>query len=212
MLWKDFFLNYKFKTLLSINFFLITLFITFLVLNYVESREGVVLNDPILNIIPSFDVSYILFLLTYAGSIIGIIYSLQLPVRMVKAMHTYSMLLWLRIICMYLTPLNPPNAIVPLRDPFLEATFYANQVNLKDLFFSGHTATMFMFFLLIEHKWLKYLFLFFTLAVAALVLIQHAHYSIDVFVAPIAGYAAYRIAIYITKKYFFADTKLNKLF
>lgn len=212
MSWKDFFAEYKVKTLLAILFFLITLFFTFIVLNYVESRQGAILNDPILKAIPSVDVSYFLFILTYAGSIIGIIYSLQTPVRMVRAMLTYSLLLWLRMICMYLTPLNPPDGIVPLRDPFLEATFYANQVNLKDLFFSGHTATMVMFFLLIDHKWLKYLFFAFTLLVAALVLIQHAHYSIDVFVAPVAAYAAFRMAIYITKKYFFADTKLNELF
>lgn len=212
MSWKNFFSEYKFKTLLSILFFLITLFFTFIVLNYVESRQGVVLNDPILSIIPSVDISYILFILTYAGSIIGIIYSLQMPINMVKAMLTYSILLWLRMICMYLTPLDPPEGIIPLRDPFLEATFYANQVNLKDLFFSGHTATMFMFFLLIDRKELKYLFIVFSLVVAVLVLFQHAHYSIDVFVAPIAAFTAYRIAINITKKYFFADTKLNELF
>ncbi len=212
MSWKVFFADYKVKTLFVILFFIITLFFTFIVLNYVESRQGAVLNDPILNAIPSEDVSYLLFFITYVGSIVGIIYSLRTPYRMVRAMLTYSLLLWLRLICMYLTPLNPPDGIVPLRDPFLEATFYANQVNLKDLFFSGHTATMFMFFLLIDYKWLKYLFFVSTLAVAALVLIQHAHYSIDVFVAPVAAYTAYRMAIFITKKYFFADTKLNELF
>jgi membrane-associated phospholipid phosphatase len=84
----------------------------------------------------------------------------------------------------------------------LESTFYSGHVNLKDLFFSGHTATMFMFFMVIGNKKIKILYAIITLAVVCLLLIQHAHYTIDVLVAPVMVWFAYRLATSIQKKSF----------
>ncbi len=155
MNWRETWNHKKHYLIILFVLLLITLVAVFLVLTYVENREGISMYDPILSLFQAVDVSAVLFFLTYSGSILGIVLCLKSPVQAIKASITYMILLWLRMICMLVTPLNPPEDIIPLRDYFLELTFYAGQANVKDLFFSGHTATMFMFYFLMEKKFLK---------------------------------------------------------
>jgi hypothetical protein len=89
--------------------------------------------------------------------------------------------------------------MIPLSDPFAEY-FTAGSVMTKDLFFSGHTATLFFLFLITEKKILRYIFLCATMAVAILVLAQHVHYTIDVFAAPFFTYGAYKAILLIRRK------------
>ena len=194
MTWKEYFRKYKFHLFIILIIFIATLFVIYNVLHFIENRTGTVLNDPFLNLIPSLNVSVPLFLLTYFGTLFGIGYVLRKPDLTIITALTYILILWLRIACMYFTPLEPPDNIIPLRDFILESTFYSGNVNLKDLFFSGHTASMFLFFMVIPNKFIKGIYLFITFLVASLVLIQHAHYTIDVLVAPIMVWFAYQMA------------------
>jgi len=93
---------------------------------------------------------------------------------------------------MYLTPFEAPEKIILLDDPFVQF-FAKGDILTKDLFFSGHTGTLFLLFLLAENKTLKTIFLILTLMVGTAVLLQHVHYSIDVFVAPFVAYGSYKI-------------------
>ena len=194
MNWKNFFKHNKLSFSVLSVFFLITLTVIYFFLIYVEKREGVVLNDPFLNLFNSYDVSIPLFILTYGGTVFGVVNALKKPSLAILTAITYMLVLWLRMICMYLTPLEPPEHIIPLRDFILESTFYSGNVNLKDLFFSGHTASMFLFYITNDNKKIKYIYLLVTLLVASFVLVQHAHYTIDVLVAPVMVWFAYKIA------------------
>ncbi|MGQ9846189.1 MAG: phosphatase PAP2-related protein [Bacteroidales bacterium] len=194
MTWKKYFKQYKFQIFLISILFIATLIAIYFFLQFIENRTGTVLNDPFLNLIPPLNVSIPLFLLTYVGTLLGIGYVLGKPDLTIITALTYMLILWLRIICMYFTPLEPPDKIIPLRDFVLESTFYSGNVNIKDLFFSGHTASMFLFFMVIPNKFIKGIYLLITFLVASLVLIQHAHYTIDVLVAPIMVWFAYRMA------------------
>jgi len=91
--------------------------------------------------------------------------------------------------------LNPPEKMIPLNDPVVEF-FGTGQLLTKDLFFSGHTATIFLLYLLADKKLLKTFFLVSAIVVGIGVLLQHVHYSIDVFVAPFFAYCSF----YIVKK------------
>ncbi|MCX7954303.1 MAG: sphingomyelin synthase family protein [Bacteroidales bacterium] len=179
-------------------------------LSFVEMRKGAQLDDPILKLIPSYDVSKILFFLTYTGSIAGIMLAIKTPDTFILTLITYAILLSLRFICMYLTPLDPPLNIIPLRDWVLELTFYQGEPNLKDLFFSGHTATMVMFYIIFKHSKLNYFFLIYSILIAVLLLIQHAHYTIDVFIAPFMAFVSYTLSkkiiiILKNKKLYYVD-------
>ena len=71
-----------------------------------------------------------------------------------------------------------------------------------DLFFSAHTAIPFLFALLFwQHKILRWVFAGFSVFFAAVVLLGHLHYSIDVFAAYFITFTVYSIA----KKFFPAD-------
>lgn len=195
MTWKEYIKNNTSRFLAFLLLFVLTLVFVYKTLLYVENREGSVLYDPLLSLFNAFNVSVPLFLLTYSGTLIGVIYAIRNPLLAIETAVTYMFILWLRMLCMYLTPLNPPDGIIPLRDFILEATFYSGQVNVKDLFFSGHTASMFLFFIIAKNKKIKYLFAIYTIFVASLVLIQHAHYTIDVLVAPIMVYFSHQLAL-----------------
>ncbi len=200
--WSEYIKRHTYRLALLFLLFIGVLAVTYFFLDYIESRQGTVLNDPLLSIIPTANVAIPLFILTYIGSIFGIIYVIRKPDMTVLTALTYMLILIVRMGCMYVTPLEPPVNIIPLRDIFLESTFYSGNVMLKDLFFSGHTASMFLFFMVIQNKKIKTVYAFITLAVACLLLIQHAHYTVDVIIAPIMVWFSYRIAIFIQNKYF----------
>jgi len=181
--WKEYLSVHPWKAVAMAGVFAVFLYFLYRFLGYVECRNGVVLDDPLLAIIPSYDVSVPLFFITYAASLAGVGYVIRDPALTFYTLLSYMLIHTCRIVCMFFTPLDPPSAIIPLRDFFLEGTFYAGHVNVKDLFFSGHTATMFLFFMVIENKKIKYIYLLLTIAVAILLLIQHAHYTIDILMA-----------------------------
>lgn len=65
-----------------------------------------------------------------------------------------------------------------------------------DLFFSGHTGTPFLFALVYwKDKGLRVLFMLWSVYFAAVVLLGHLHYSIDVAAAYFITYAIYHIAV-----------------
>lgn len=97
-----------------------------------------------------------------------------------------------RILTISLLPLNPPTGIITLQDPIANIAYGGNGIFItKDLFYSGHTGNMFLFFLCLEAKWDKIIALTASFLIGLLVLIQHIHYSIDVFAAFIFTYFIY---------------------
>jgi hypothetical protein len=102
---------------------------------------------------------------------------------------------------MSLLPLDPPQTMIPLTDPFVE--YFGTGISLsKDLFFSGHTSTLFLLGLTMQARRWRTFFFFCTAAVACCVLIQHIHYTVDVFVAPFFAYASYRLALSMHSRLF----------
>jgi membrane-associated phospholipid phosphatase len=86
-----------------------------------------------------------------------------------------------------------------LTDP-LTGVFYGNSVITKDLFFSGHTATLTLIFLCLKKRNDRIIACVATVVVGFLVLVQHVHYTIDVLAAPIFAYAFYRLCKYFLTK------------
>jgi membrane-associated phospholipid phosphatase len=192
--WKAFLKNKKNLTVFIITAVIVTgVIIAFShFLHFVEQREGVVLNDPILNTFNPIDLTWLTFALIYISLIIFVVTTFNKPDKLLIAFHAYGLMLIFRTIAMYLTPFEAPETILLLNDPFVQF-FAKGDILTKDLFFSGHTGTLFLVFLLAENKTLKTIFLILTILVGAAVLLQHVHYSVDVFVAPFVAYGAYRI-------------------
>lgn len=103
------------------------------------------------------------------------------------------------MIAMYLTPLDPPIGSIDLQDPVVFFLGTGKQI-VRDLFFSGHTSTAFMLYQVAKNKILKIYFLMSTTIVGISVVLQKAHYTIDIFVGIIFSYASYQIIKAIQKK------------
>ncbi|MCX8106238.1 MAG: phosphatase PAP2 family protein [Ignavibacterium album] len=194
MTWKEF-ISLKQKRfelistliLLSVVLFSLTRFLIF-----IESRNGFSFEDPLLKLFEPIDLTWLTFTLIYGSIITAIFYLISKPEKLLFTIQLYTLMVVVRIIAMWLLPLNPPEKMITLVDPFVEF-FGTGKTLTKDLFFSGHTATLFILFLTTDSKYLKLFFLICTIGVAVSVLLQHVHYSIDVFAAVIITYACYSI-------------------
>lgn len=149
------------------------------------------------NILPAADVSRIIFPITYGSMVIYIISNFKTHYYLSRAFLAYGILLIIRIGTLSLVPLKEPDSIILLEDPFLNYFIYSgsesdNLIN-ADLFFSGHTALLFLLYFVSNRK-LVYLILGCILAI--LLLIQRVHYTIDILAAIPFAYISVRLADY----------------
>lgn len=199
--WQLAFANKSYRVRFAVTLVLLgmILFLLAKFLAYNESRPGFSFNDPFLSSFNAVDVTWLTFGLIYIGLITALGFLAFHPARMLIALQSYTLIAALRLITIYFLPLNAPIHIIPLEDPFIEF-FGGGTTLLRDLFFSGHTSTMFLFFLTAKSKKLKTIFLICTVLVAFSVLLQHVHYTIDVIAAPFFAYTSYRISRLINKR------------
>jgi len=167
-------------------------------LQTVELRPGVILNDPVLALFQPVDLTWLTFALIYGGLLLAIGVMLSHPRRLMIAFQSYTAMVIVRMIAMSLTPLDPPPTMIPLVDPTVY--YFGTGVHLsRDLFFSGHTSTMLLLALTAPTARWRTVLGVATFAVAACVLAQHAHYTIDVFAAVFFAYGAYAAVLRIRK-------------
>ncbi|MBI5541417.1 MAG: phosphatase PAP2 family protein [Bacteroidia bacterium] len=185
---------FKFRVLITIPVLIILLVFITKFLTFNEYRKGIVISDPLLNLLTPVNLSAFTFGLTYFSVLFVIILLLPKPRVALITLNAYMLILIFRIITMYIFPLEPPVGIIPLKDVLLESSFYSGRANLKDLFFSGHTATIFLFFLVSENRWIKLIFILLTIIIASCVLLQHVHFTIDVIFAPFFSWLCYKLA------------------
>lgn len=161
---------------------------------WIESRAGVELKDPVLQWFQPINLTWPIFLMIYVGLVIALSYLIRLPKACLSAVQAYSVMITVRMLAMWALPLDPPGSMMVLKDPLVEL-FGSEQSLTRDLFFSGHTATMFLLSLVCPHAFLKRLFVVLTIVVGVSVLAQHVHYTIDVIAAPFFAYGAFRLIV-----------------
>ncbi len=158
----------------------------------IEKRNGTLLNDWILSKLPSYNLSVPIFIVIWLMGLISIMRAFRDPYIYLVFCWSYIFVSIFRAASIIFIPLNPPVGLVELIDP-LSNTFYGNAVITKDLFFSGHTSTIFLMFLCMKNKGDKILTLTATFILAVLLMIQHIHYVIDIVAAPVFTYISYLI-------------------
>jgi len=174
--------SFLLKLLITPGLFLVYSAITQKLGNYVEMRKGVILNDKLLEIIPSFDFSLSIFILLYSSLTIVIISHLHKPKVILRIIEMHFLVAVVRQICILCVALEPPIGIIVLRDVFLENTVYPRNSPLtKDLFFSGHVASIWLYSLCSENKMIKYYLGFATILMSFMILSMRVHYSYDVY-------------------------------
>ncbi|WP_051293405.1 phosphatase PAP2 family protein [Olivibacter sitiensis] len=160
----------------------------------IELREGVQLNDMLLRWFPSYDLSSPIFILIWGITFLFLYRSLYDATLFVQMLYSFVFLIFMRIVTISLIPLDPPDGLIPLVDPISNAAYGKVDFITKDLFFSGHTSTMFLMFLCLRQKTDKIVAFFAAIMVGIMVLIQHVHYTIDVVAVPFFTYICYFMA------------------
>jgi hypothetical protein len=160
-------------------------------LTFIDSRQGTPLNDWIIQQLPAQDVSWYTFIILYSATLITFINLVRSPKALVVCLQAYCIVTFLRFSAIYFVPLEPPTGIIPLNDPFIAYAFYDGKPIYRDLFFSGHTALVFLLFLSVRHPLLKLILLGATFMIGFLVIKQHVHYTLDVLAAPVFTWLSY---------------------
>jgi hypothetical protein len=185
---------FRWRLALTVPALVATLSALAALVKWVERRPGAVLPDPVLAWLAPRDVTWPVFTLIYVGILLAVALLVRTPVRLVIGVQAYVVMALLRIVVMWATPLDPPPGMIVLEDPLVQLFGGASQALTRDLFFSGHTSTMFLLFLAVHGRAARAFFLACTVAVATLVLVQHVHYAVDVLAAPAFAFAAWRMA------------------
>lgn len=183
-LWSQYIRNKSFRNKLAGGLLLLVLLIAFLpyYFAFIEARKGIVLNDLVLNFIESANVSIPTFIIIWSLCLWYLFKSYKDPALMLLILWGFNILSISRIISIYLVPLEPPNNLIELIDPITNS-FYGAKFITKDLFFSGHTATLVCLALCLKTKRDQIIVFTGAVIVGILVLIQHVHYTIDVIAA-----------------------------
>ncbi|PRY54521.1 PAP2 superfamily protein [Arcticibacter pallidicorallinus] len=171
---------------------------------YIEKREGQVYDDILLQIIPSIDVSIPIFMITWGMALFTLSRVIKVPGIFLSLLYGIIVLNISRFISISLVPLDPPAGLIDIWDPITDM-FYGETYVTKDLFYSGHTATQFLFFLFLKKKSDKALALISTILMGLLVMVQHVHYTVDVVFAPPLTYLCYLVATRLSRIEPFTD-------
>ncbi len=154
-------------------------FVQFLAFHEVRvENNGWVFKDPVFEILPRINCSVAIFSLTYGSLILYFILERKKSLFLTKLNLSYALLLVVRMVTLSFVPLKIPESLIYLQDPFLNNLIYPGEI-AADLFFSGHTALIFIFFS-ISKRWV---FAVLTLIIGVLLIVQRVHYSIDVIAA-----------------------------
>lgn len=168
--------------------------------DHIGARPGRVPWDPLMAAIGPMDVTWITFTVLYGGIAFTLFRIAKLPQRVLRGVHAYVILQLFRMACMEMWTLEPPPAIIPLIDP-VTAVFYPGGVPfLKDLFFSGHTATLALMVCLLPACRERLLMIVATTSVGALVIVQHVHWTVDVLAAPVFVWLAWKASAFSLRR------------
>jgi|SRR6185437_3322436 len=194
--WQNAWANKVFRRslILAITLIVIAGVTTSFFFNYMEdSKLGVHLNDWVLKNLPAIDVSaFIVTLVTCAMAYMTIRCGTN-PNMFLTLMWAYVFQLTFRIVTISATRFYAPPELIVLKDPFGSVLYHSRFIT-RDLFFSGHTAFIFMFFLCLPKKREKIVMLIAALTLGCLLLVQHVHYTVDVIMAPPFAFACFWLA------------------
>lgn len=172
----------------------------FFTLRYVEHRPGFVIEDWSLDFLGKpRDFSIGIFAITYFAMVFAIWTNVMRPRIFIHMLITYAIMQLMKCVLLLCVPLDPPTDILPLTDPILETLFYGGNVNLKDLFYSGHVATVFIALIYARGHMMKVMFLVFAFALGFMMAQQRVHYIADVVAAPLFVWLAFRLSSVLAK-------------
>lgn len=170
--------------LIGVFLFIFGMSVSYFAYEYIATTNGPVAKDLFLDNLPTLYVaSWFFFSIFFMGAV-AVILSILNPRRAPFILICTGLFFAIRAFFLILTHLAPPNI-----------EYYMGMSTGSDLFFSGHVGYAFLLALMFwRNRLYKILFIALSIMMAALVLLGHLHYSIDVFSAYFIVYVIFVIA------------------
>lgn len=185
---------FRWKLIVGVTALAVILTLLPIFFQFIEHRPGYELNDLLLTALPAKNVSVVIFTIIWSMVLLFFIRSITDPGLFLTYLYGFIFLCICRMITMTLVPLDAPRGLIILADPLSNYFYGQAHFITKDLFFSGHTASLCLFFFCFQRKLDKILAMLCTIAVGSLVLVQHVHYTIDVIAAPVFTFLCFFLA------------------
>lgn len=164
-----------------------------------EKRQDLtLLSDRLLDAWPLYDTGYIVngiqhFLyIFYFRQIV-----MQELIPSTPLLLTWILLIWTRMIMLYLCPFKVHPKVKILKDPIHDIVIEKNKTFIHDLFFSGHVSSTVIMGLTTTVYSEIYFIAGFLISLA--MLWSKIHYTIDIIVAPYVAFGSYELAKKITE-------------
>jgi hypothetical protein len=190
--------------LTSSGFFIVALIIQKIADNYVLKIKGTVVDDMILNNLPTVDLDFFIIQGALIITFLGLFLLVYKPKYFCFGLKAFSLFIIIRSFLISLTHLgvSPDQLVLDINSiGFGLYNILYNTTN--DFFFSGHTGMPFLMALVFcPEKFWRYTFFTASAVMGTSVLLAHMHYSIDVFAAPFITYSIFALTRQIFKKDF----------
>jgi PAP2 superfamily C-terminal len=166
--------------------------------HFATIRASKSVTDLILDNIPTFDVD---LLYVWGGFMLVAIIAFSIvtkPKYLIFSIKSIALFIIIRSLFTMLTHIGQPLDQLVIQPTSIYGVwfFFSN-----DLFFSGHTGLPFLMALIFwQNKFYRNLYLLLSIFLAAIVLMGHYHYSIDVFAAYFITYGIYKISVKLFDK------------
>lgn len=169
--------------LLGIFLFVFGIVIAYYAYDYTQSYTGHVAQDIFLDNLPVLNVVYFFFGGIFLMGLMALGLCLINPKKIPFVLIATGIFFTIRGFFLVLTHLAPPN--IQYLQYISEGRDLVFSLSTgTDLFFSGHVGYAFLLALIFgDNKYLRYFFIIFSVLMAAVVILGHLHYSIDVFSA-----------------------------
>lgn len=179
-----------FSSILGLVFLAASFFINYEAVKFAALEAGNSVTDILLGNLPIINTDIIFS----EGALLFIIFLFLLllykPKTIPFTLKSIALFIFIRSIFVVMTHLGPYPGVI--KADFNQYKYLSSGA---DLFFSGHTGLPFLMSLIFwENKWLRFLFIFCSVAAAITVILGHLHYTIDVFSAYFITYGISRIA------------------
>ncbi len=168
-------------------------------LEHIEIRPGIVFPDPLPSVASPIDFNWVIFAILYSGLLFGLVSLSMYPFRFLLTIRAFVVLILLRMICLFLFPLDSFPGGIPLFDPIVQVPALRFS-GLHGLFFCWEGATLALLSMTSRWRDVRTIFAIATVAISALLLLQKAQYAISIVAAPVFAYAAYGMARFATPR------------
>jgi hypothetical protein len=168
---------------------------------YVSRSVSEPVTDIVLSNTRVWDVDGIFIYGALLLTCVGVVAGLRRPNYSPFIMKSIALFTLIRSFFVSLTHISPFPTRAVIDSTFFTHPWFSGIFTGNDLFFSGHTGVPFLLALIFwEQKFLRYIFLGFSVVFAVVVLLGHLHYSIDVLSAYFITFSIFHICKFLFKK------------